>query len=119
MQREYYADLRGMRPFWEAGKEEFVNDLIRRFEERGTDVRMYFDSSGTTQQAMESGDDFYGALWNEWNSSRSSGSIKRARDLVLYRQPAIGRLLLKWEYRRDLPSFERRRRFVMTGPAKF
>jgi hypothetical protein len=117
-EREYYADLRMMRPFWDAGREEFIDDLIRHVG-RESEVREYFNSNKVKRQAMESAESFYGGLLNAWKGSRSSGSIQRSRNLMLRMSPSIGALLLKWEYRRELPKLESKIEAGMVGPWGF
>ena len=81
---------------------------------------MYFDSSKVKQQALESGgDEFYGGLKKAWTTSRGSGSIKRARELVVYKQPNIRKLLLKWEYRSELHPLKSEPAMLMFSPSGF
>jgi hypothetical protein len=103
---EFYQDLREMEPYWDAGLDRFINEQITKYG-REEDIREYFESSGVSQDSLKDsttnpdGYRFYLRLQKNWATSRSSGTIKHARDQAIRMYPQIERLLIKWRYKSE------------------
>ena len=103
-EEEFYADLRVMRPYWDAGMDDFLGEVMRRNPGKESKVVEYFASTSTTQTEMRAArdpvlNDLFNDLEDRYRASRSRGVVKFARDRVLRENPHIESALIKWEYR--------------------